>query len=188
MIRPRATSLRSQRRPCMYVFVGNLLLRLLSGSSRIATRRRRSRSRCPRPGAPTRSCLHGLGSRGFPRLDLQPHSRRVSIRELHATLFERSPERGTLLDRWDISALLDPLEHCEADTCFRREAITRPTKQLPSGQNASAGGHLAFSAFALSFTPGSSPFVNSTPAASRAARMACMSWPGTNDWSTLLSA
>ena len=69
------------------------------------------------------------------------------------------------------SALLDPLEHCAADTCFRREAITRPTKQLPSGQNASAGDHLAFSAFAFSFTPGSSPSVNSTPNRSRASRM-----------------
>ena len=76
-----------------------------------------------------------------------------------------------MLDRGDISALLDPLEHCAADTCFRREAITRPTKQLPSGQNASAGDHLAFSAFAFSFTPGSSPSVNSIPNRSRASRM-----------------
>src|SRR5215203_2552738 len=94
-------------------------------------------------GMITAQIIKRLG--GFPSLDFQPHSRRVSIRELHATIFERSPERGTLLDRGDISALLDPLEHCAADTCFRREAITRPTKQLPSGQNASAGDHLAFS-------------------------------------------
>src|SRR5215213_9952089 len=112
-------------------------------------------------GMITAQIIKRLG--GFPSLDFQPHSRRVSIRELHATIFERSPERGTLLDRGDISALLDPLEHCAANTCFRREAITRPTKQLPSRQNASAGDHLAFSALAFSFTPGSSPSVNSNP-------------------------
>src|SRR5215207_9247003 len=137
-------------------------------------------------GMITAQIIKRLG--GFPSLDFQPHSRRVSIRELHATIFERSPERGTLLDRGDISALLDPLEHCAADTCFRREAITRPTKHLPSGQNASAGDHLAFSAFAFSFTPGSSPSVNSTPNRSRASRMRAAWYTVTGGSPSTLSA
>jgi hypothetical protein len=123
------------------------------------------RSRCSPAGR-----MQRRDSRPMPQL----HARRIPVRELDPDSAESgndiaqriSAQRERISRRHQPPSLVS-LNDVGRSSALKRKPMLRPAQQRASGNHLVSGHELA-----RSRTPGASPFVNSTPAASRAARMA----------------